>query len=146
MRMEPKISSRYVLPAVLMFVLMATVWPLGCFASKEAKAIKQIGRCMDRIHTIDRDRNLQKITAVNAAAAMYAEVEAIRKASLSIPDTAAIKAPLRQFLGTWTSPAVIQASIEDGRQLFMADVTGFYLQGLVEHRDGSRTLFPIYRP
>lgn len=132
--------------ALRTFVLIAIMWPLGCFASKEAKAIKRIGRCMERIHAIDRDHSSQKIAEAEAATRMYAQVDAIRKAALAIPDSALITAPLKDFLAKWNSVGSIQASIADGRQLFMADVTGFYLRGLVERRDGSRTLFPIHRP
>lgn len=129
---------------IAMFVLM--VWPFDLFAGGEARAIKQVGRLMDKIHRIDDACQLKKTTEADAAAAMFVEVEKIRKLAANISDTAAIKQPLEQFLSTWTSAALIQASIADGRQVFMADVTGFYLRGLVEHREGSRTLFPMFRP
>lgn len=144
--MKPRHSRRTLLAVGAMFVLMAVLWPFSCFANKESRAIKQVGRHMDRIHDIDHACSLQKMSAADAAIAMFAQVQAIRKVSASIPDSAALKEPLQRFLNTWTSAALIEASIRDGRQFFMADVTGFYLQGLVPRRDGSKTLFPIYKP
>lgn len=127
-------------------VMMVLTWPLGCFVSKETKAITRVGRHMERTHEIDREHNYRKITAADAAGAMYAKVEAIRKASAAISDTAAIKEPLVRFLGTWTSAALIRGSVEDGRMAFMAEVTSCYMKGLVERHKESKLLFPIYKP
>lgn len=144
--MRQRRSRYYLISVLLTFAVMALLWPLDCFASKEAKAIKRIGRHLERIDAIDRRCRLKNSSTAHAAVALFAEVEAMQKAALMISDTAKIKAPLDRFFSTWTSAVRIQASMDDGRERFMADATGFYLQGLVERREGWKTLFPFFRP
>lgn len=133
--------------AVLMITMtMFAFWPLGCSGNKESRAIAKVGRHLERIHDVSYAYSLKKTTANAAAASMHKEVDGIRKRFVSISDTAAIKEPLTAFLARWTTPASIEASLLDGRSEFMAQVTAFYMRGLVERREGGRTLFPARRP
>jgi hypothetical protein len=127
-------------------LLLLAVWPLGCLGSKQDRAIAKVGRHLERIHDADYRFSLHRMTAPDAAVRMYKEVEAIRKQFPAITDTAAIKEPLRAFLEKWNAPELIEASIKDDRQEFMAQVTGFYLSGTVKRREGGRTLFPFMKP
>lgn len=61
-----------------MLVIMAISWPLGCFANKETRAIKRVGRHMQRIHGTSNTYMLRKIPANAAAEAMFAEAAAPR--------------------------------------------------------------------
>lgn len=77
---------------------------------------------------------------------MFVQVQGIQRAAEAVPDSAAIHERLQRFLSVWTSAERIRASLADGRQAFMAEVTGFYLHGLVERRSEGRTLFHLFRP
>ncbi len=125
---------------------MIPFWSPGCMGSKGSRAIAKVGRHLERISEVQYTFSLGKITPDVAAAGMFKEVEGIRSRYLAIPDTAAIKEPLRVFLDEWNTLERIETSLRDDRQEFMIEVNGFYLRGYVTKRDGSRTLFPIMRP
>ena len=76
---------------------------------------------------------------------MHKEVEGIRKQYDAITDTAAIKEPLRVFLELWDTAEQIEASPLDGKQVFMSAVTGFYMRGSVQLKEGGTTVFPARR-
>ena len=53
---------------------------------------------------------------------------------------------LPAFLERWPTAERIEGSLIDGEQAFMSAVTGFYLRGLVQRKEGAKTMFPIRRP
>ena len=130
---------------VLSMVLLS-IFPLGCFGSEQDRAIAKVGKHMQRIHDAQYTYSLRKTTSTETAARMHREVEGIRKQFDAIADTAAIKEPLRVFLEQWTSAERIGSSLQDGQHDFMSAVTGFYLRGLVQRKEGGKTLFPARRP
>ena len=73
-------------------------------------------------------------------------VSEIANISPRLSDTAALKIPLQEFLSKWSNRDKILTSLLKNDQTFMADVTGFYLRGLVTRKKGHKTLFPVYHP
>ena len=128
-----------------MSMLLLSIFPLGCLGSKQDRAIAKVGKHMERIHDAQYTWSLRKATSTETAARMQKEVEGMRNKYDVIADTAAIKEPLRVFLEKWTTAEQVEASLLDGEQEFMSEVTGFYMRGLVQRKEG-RTLFPARRP
>lgn len=131
---------------MVMAMLLLSILPLGCLGSKQDRAIAKVGRHMERIHDAHYTWSLRKATSTETAARMHKEVEGIRRQFVVIADTAAIKEPLREFLEQWGEAGRIEASLLDGEVRFMTAVTAFYMRGLVQRRDGGKTLFPARRP
>jgi hypothetical protein len=127
-------------------MLLLSFFPPGCLGSKQDRAIAKVGKHLERIHEAQYSYSLQKTSSAETAAHMHKEMEGIRRQYEAITDTAAIKEPLRTFLGQWTTVEGIEASLNDGEQAFMSAVTGFYMRGLVERKEGGKTVFPARRP
>lgn len=103
----------------------------------------------DRIHAISYHQSLHpndKDVISISAEKMFQEVTGIQQLLPGISDTAAIREPLQLFLSKWNNPEQIRGSLSDGNQKFMADVTAFYLRGLVQRKGEGKTLFPLFRP
>ncbi|MBK9514695.1 MAG: hypothetical protein IPO05_13970 [Flavobacteriales bacterium] len=130
----------------LVTMALLSILTLGCLGSKQDRSIAKVGRHMQRIHEAEYAYSLRKATSSWTAARMHKEVEGIRKQFDVIADTAAIKEPLRAFLERWPTAERIEGSLIDGEQAFMSAVTGFYLRGLVQRKEGAKTMFPIRRP
>lgn len=120
-------------------------WPLSCFANKDVRLVKKISRRFEKIHDIDYELSLRRISNTDATSKFYREVNKIAHYFDSVSDTATIKIPLKEFLEQWSHIERISASIQESDQKFMADVTSFYLRGLVRRRGSSKTLFPVYK-
>lgn len=138
-------ASSQIRPFALMILLNLLAWPFFSFANKDARMVKKVGRRFEKIHATDYAYSLRKISDSEAAEKFYTEIKKIEKIYHSISDTAAIQIPLKSFLDKWHTLEVIHDSILNGDQKFMADVTAFYLQGLVRRREGTKTLFPAYK-
>lgn len=130
----------------IMTLLLLSFFPLGCLGSKQDRAIAKVGKHMQRIHDAQYTYSLLKATSTETAVRMHKEVEGMRKQYDAITDTAAIKEPLRSFLERWAAAEQIEASLLDGKQDFMSAVTAFYMRGLVQRKEGGKTVFPARRP
>ena len=130
----------------LVTMVLLSILPLGCLGSKQDRFILKVGRHMQCIHKAEYAYSLRKATSSWTAARMHKEVVGIRKQFDVIADTAAIKEPLPAFLERWPTAERIEGSLIDGEQAFMSAVTGFYLRGLVQRKEGAKTIFPIRRP
>lgn len=135
--------------AMFLLVAITLQWPWNCFAGKEERAIRKIGKRLEKIHAISYQLSLhpnEKTMLINSANKIYRELTIIQKHYPSVSDTAPIKEPLQKFLSRWNNAELIAGSLSDGEQKFMADVTAFYLRGLVERKKEGKTIFPMFKP
>lgn len=135
----------------VMFLLVAITiqWPWNCFAGKEERVIRKIGKRLEKIHAFSYQLSLlpnEKTKLITSANKIFRQLTVIQKYYPIISDTAPIKEPLQTFLSRWNSTELIAGSLSDGEQKFMADVTAFYLRGLVERKKEGKTIFPMFKP
>lgn len=117
----------------------------NCFSNSNARVIDKIGRHFDKIKDIDWQLSLNKTEPLPASEKMMEQVAALQKLNLKVSENEPIKVALNEFLTKWATREFIYQSLINNDQKFMADVTSFYLRGLVKYKKGWKTLFPFFR-
>lgn len=130
---------------ILAMCLISLSSIFGCSAYF-GKPIDKVGHHLQKIKDIDYKLSLKKIDAALAAQKIISHVKEIDILHKKISESEPIKELLTSFLYKWNTEDKILASLSDGNQQFMSEVTAFFLRGHVKHKDGWKTLFPIFKP